>query len=140
MKSLAKFEPIRLYVYGLVGPISMAIIGFGLYDRQKTLLIAGVVLVALTVPAAESARSKVTPVEKTVLTGNLVNDVRYQMEQGAGMILQQAASSLPGLIRPMVENSINQAITDSQMPTESVPSGKVDGALLSTESNENPYA
>lgn len=140
MKTLAKFEPIRLYVYGLIGPIVAAVIGFGLYDREKTLWIAGIILAVLTVPAAEAARNRVTPVAKTVLTGDLVNDVRFQMEQGLGMLQQQVASSLPGLLRPTVQHSVDQAIQDSQIPTESVPSGKVDSVPVAPATQENPYA
>lgn len=140
MKSLAKLEPIRLYIYGLVGPIVAAVIGFGLYDREKTLWIAGILMAILTVPAAEAARNRVVPVEKTVLTGNLVNDVRYQVEQGLGMLQQQVASSLPGLLRPTVQHSVDQAIQDSQIPTESVPSGKVDSVPSAPAAAENPYA
>jgi hypothetical protein len=138
--NLSKLEPVRLYVYGLVQPIALAIIGFGIYDSQRVMWIAGIVLAVLTVPAAEAARQKVIPAQKTVLTGNIVNDARAQLEQAAGMIRTEIQNSIPGMLAEASRSANQLRAPQAQMPDMTYPSGKVDPVPNTPTATENPYA
>ncbi len=138
MKHLAKYEPVRLYIYGLIGPIAAAVIGFGLWDQQQTLWIAGIILAVLSVPAAEAARNRVIPVEKTELTGNLVEDVKSQAAQSVGDVLDEVRTALPGMLEPFIRQGVDWGLQTSQLPTE-VPYEPVDEVKGADAPSVNPY-
>ena len=66
---MGKFEPVRLYLYGLIMPVSLLAVGYGWIADNMAPLWVGVATAALTVPAAEAARAKVTPVAKLPADG-----------------------------------------------------------------------
>jgi hypothetical protein len=61
---MGKFEPVRLWLYGLIVPASLIGVGYGWVTDNMAPLWVGVATALLTVPAAEGARSQVTPVAR----------------------------------------------------------------------------
>lgn len=62
--SWSKTEPVRLWLYGLMGPLMALLVGYGvLSDAQASMWIAVGVAVAGVGFGTEFARSKATPAE-----------------------------------------------------------------------------
>ncbi len=66
--SLLSREPVRVYLYGVVGAIVALLVGVGVVSSGVAPLILAVVTAVLAVPAVEAARAKVTPVDTLELT------------------------------------------------------------------------
>lgn len=62
--SLLTREPVRMYLYTVVGAIVALLVGVGVVTAAVAPLILGVAAAALAVPVVEAARAKVTPVAK----------------------------------------------------------------------------
>lgn len=56
-------EPVRLYLYGLVGPLLAVLLVYGLVDEAQAAVWAAVAA-AVLVPGVELARARVSPVGK----------------------------------------------------------------------------
>jgi hypothetical protein len=54
-------EPVRAYVYGIAVPAGALAVGYGLLTWEEVALWLALLAPALAVPAAELARSRVTP-------------------------------------------------------------------------------
>lgn len=57
-----QYEPVRVYVYGIVLSFMAILIAYGIVDNERAALILAAVSAIIAVPAVEKARSKVTPV------------------------------------------------------------------------------
>lgn len=62
--SLAKSEPVRLYLYSLLAPVLAILVAFGVVDSEAVALWIALGTAVLGIPAIELARAKVTPVAK----------------------------------------------------------------------------
>lgn len=62
-KSLIEREPVRVYLYTIVVAVMAALVVFGVVDGSQSTVILGVVAAAVAVPAVETARSKVRPID-----------------------------------------------------------------------------
>jgi len=58
-------EPVRLYVYTCVAAILAVLITYGVVDSTAVPVILAAVSAILAIPAVETARSKVSPVDTT---------------------------------------------------------------------------
>lgn len=70
MSKLAQWaakEPVRLYVYTCVAAILAVLITYGVVDSAALPVILAAVSAVLAVPAVETARSKVSPVDTDTL-------------------------------------------------------------------------
>lgn len=54
------YEPVRLYLYGVLVPIVLLAVGYGLVTSSQAVLWLGVLAAALGAPATEAARGQVT--------------------------------------------------------------------------------
>jgi hypothetical protein len=61
--SFATREPVRLYLYSVVGAILAVLVVYGIVDETTLPVILAAVSALLAVPAVETARSKVSPVD-----------------------------------------------------------------------------
>lgn len=62
-------EPVRLYVYSVVGAVLAVLIVYGVIDSSAVPVILAAASAVLAVPAVELARSKVSPVGDTTQEG-----------------------------------------------------------------------
>lgn len=66
MSKLAQWaaeEPVRLYVYSVVAAILAVLVAYGIVDETVLPVILAAVSALVAVPAVETARSKVSPVD-----------------------------------------------------------------------------
>jgi hypothetical protein len=61
--SYATREPVLLYLYSVVGAILAVLVVYGIVDETTLPVILAAVSALLAVPAVETARSKVSPVD-----------------------------------------------------------------------------
>lgn len=61
MVELLKREPVRVYLYSVLGVILAGLVGLGYVQENLSNTILQVLAVVLAVPAVEAARRKVTP-------------------------------------------------------------------------------
>lgn len=54
-------NPVRVWIYGLIGPLAAVAVGYGLLTGEQAALWIGVATAVISVPVVEAARSKVTP-------------------------------------------------------------------------------
>lgn len=54
-------EPVRVYLYSILGPLVTVLAGYGLLDGQQAVLWIALAAAVLGVPAVEVARREVTP-------------------------------------------------------------------------------
>jgi hypothetical protein len=64
LKSLLHNEPLRTYVYGVLGPLLAILVAYGALDANKTALILALGTAVLVPAVTETARQKVTPAAK----------------------------------------------------------------------------
>jgi hypothetical protein len=57
-------EPVRLYVYSVVAAILAVLVTYGVVDETALPVILAAVSALVAVPAVETARSKVSPVDR----------------------------------------------------------------------------
>ena len=58
-------EPVRAYMYSVVAAILAVLVVYGIVDETTLPIILAAVSALLAVPAVETARSKVSPVDAT---------------------------------------------------------------------------
>lgn len=63
----AAHEPVRLYAYSVIAAILAVLITYGVVDASALPVILAAASALLAVPAVETARSKVSPVESDTL-------------------------------------------------------------------------
>lgn len=66
MSSFARWaarEPVRLYAYSLVAAVLAVLVVYGFVDENTLPVILAAVSALVAVPAVETARSKVSPVD-----------------------------------------------------------------------------
>lgn len=61
--SWAAHEPVRLYAYSVVGAVLAVLVVYGIIDEATLPVILAAASAMLAVPAVETARSKVRPVD-----------------------------------------------------------------------------
>jgi hypothetical protein len=61
---MAKFEPVRLWLYGLIAPVVALLAWYGVVADDAAPLWIALATAVLTIVGAEVSRSKVVPVEK----------------------------------------------------------------------------
>lgn len=72
MSKLAQWaaeEPVRLYVYSAVAAILAVLVAYGVVDETALPVILAAVSALVAVPAVETARSKVSPVDTATPQG-----------------------------------------------------------------------
>lgn len=72
MSKLAQWaaeEPVRLYVYSAVAAILAVLVTYGVVDSTALPVILAAVSALVAVPAVETARSKVSPVDASTPQG-----------------------------------------------------------------------
>lgn len=60
---LAKSEPVRRWIYGVLAPLLAVLVFYGIVDSSAVALFIALGGAVLGVPAVEIARSKVSPVD-----------------------------------------------------------------------------
>ena len=61
LRSWLASEPVRLYLYGLLGPVLAVLAAYGVLDASEVALWAAVAVAVLAVPGVELARRRVSP-------------------------------------------------------------------------------
>lgn len=61
---MGRFEPVRVWLYGLIAPIVAVLVAYGVVDDEAAPLWIALATAVLTIAGAEAARAKVTPVAK----------------------------------------------------------------------------
>lgn len=65
VSNFATREPVRLYAYSLVAAILAVLVVYGIVDANTLPVILAAVSALFAIPAVETARSKVSPVDTT---------------------------------------------------------------------------
>lgn len=61
---MGKWEPVRTWLYGLLGPLAAIAVAYGWINDEQSVLWVALITAALSVVGTEIARSKVIPVDK----------------------------------------------------------------------------
>lgn len=108
---LAKSEPVRVYVLGLLAPAIGVMVIFGWVDSNEAMLWIALGTALLGVAGSQLARSAVIPVQKVQETGQIVTDVSTQVRSAIETTVRDIVGNL--MPRTKVSNPVPPTVQEN---------------------------